>query len=1160
MRTLKFALVGAILGLVASAPAGAQPKYNRKTSEIKVKQTEATRKLEPKEKAKEEAAPPPEFTADQFFQIQGEVQSIRDEQIDEYKQLIRETPDDDPEKADLLFRLAELFAQKQRYYHYRAMEALTKAGTTKDRGKKASYEREHKKNLDLERKWLVEAVKIYKAIAENPRFRNYNRIDEALFFYAYTLQQAKYTDEARKIYKRIIKDYPNSKFIPFAYLAQAEYYFNNNDLVNAERDYDKVLKFPKSSVYSYALYMKGWVYYNQARPQDSLETWFKVAQLTEKDKKQSALNRQAKKDFVRAYADVGKPELAYKAFQRVDPDYAFKMLGFLGEFYLAQGKAEKTIYVFRQMIDLNSQEKKLDKAICEWQYTVVRAMLTIGTYEQKVKEVENLLKFYKFLADGNKIPPANLQECRDNAQATTGELAKIWHQEGLKTLNYETLGYVHKLYKLYMDYFPDAEDAAEMQFYFAELLWKRAEGEKNPSLASQRWEDAAAEYTRVLEHPKVDDKTKKEAAYALVLAWKNALAVDPGADKPDFEGKDADKAEKPEEIPDKQQKMLAAFDYYIKYVTDPKDDELTSIKFLKGRIYWRYRHYDKAIPYFQDVIKTRPDHETAEFSANLLLDSLNRSGRHDELIQWVDKLLAMKSFISEHEDLKANLELLKRQSMRKLAERHEKEGRFKDCGDTYLDIFSRYGEGEDLAEVLFNAGVCYERARLMGQAVRMREELTKRFPKSNLAQKAQYALGKNYADIAMYDLAAARYEEFAKKFGGEKEAPTALSNATFLRKGLGQDDKAIEDTNFFIKQYGAKKPKEAAAAHYSVADIYEKRKDYDDMIKHLQNYLKQWGKKGGIDRQIAAHVRIGEVLWRQSCPVKGVNGACIEIKRERALKTRGGKKKRSVTQTQCGPESKSKIIVHNRRPALVKEAMQNFNTAIKLWKNGAAKNEVPGDDDAEKAGRTAAMIYYVAMANFYKGEQQYEAFLSIKFPEDLDFTDTKPKRKQESIKKFEKWQKDKMKALEDTKKTYMHVVNDILGGGAAWAIASAARVGQLYQNISDALFTAPIPPIPSDIKQLGLSQDFVDAYCDALTDVATPLEEKSIEAFSFCLDKSTQLNWSNEWSRLCEAELAQIRPQDFPSAGEITAAATSVPMTLDVQPIATEIDSGRATQ
>ena len=56
----------------------------------------------------------------------------------------------------------------------------------------------------------------------------------------------------------------------------------------------------------------------------------------------------------------------------------------------------------------------------------------------------------------------------------------------------------------------------------------------------------------------------------------------------------------------------------------------------------------------------------------------------------------------------------------------------------------------------------------------------------------------------------------------------------------------------------------------------------DKLEKHLRDYLKQWGTKGGVDREIIANVKLGEMKWKDSCPVEGVNGACVEIIRVRA--------------------------------------------------------------------------------------------------------------------------------------------------------------------------------------------------------------------------------------------------------------------------------------
>jgi hypothetical protein len=62
-----------------------------------------------------------------------------------------------------------------------------------------------------------------------------------------------------------------------------------------------------------------------------------------------------------------------------------------------------------------------------------------------------------------------------------------------------------------------------------------------------------------------------------------------------------------------------------------------------------------------------------------------------------------------------------------------------------------------------------------------------------------------------------------------------------------------------------------------------------------------------------------------------------------------------------------------------------------------------------------------------------------------------------------------------------------------------------------------------------------------------------VAGFTSCLETSTSLNWFNKWSKLCERELGQIRPQDFPTASELHAEPSSVAAITDTQGLVTAI-------
>lgn len=1155
MSKLKLVIVAT--ALLGSTSAFAQAKYKR-SQDVKI-DVKLSDRVKPKQvKPQQKSEFKPELTADAVLSIEGLVSNIRTEQEAILQKLIESTPDSEvEEKSDYYFRLGELYAKQQRLYRLKSAEALIAVDRAKTPQQKSKAKADADKAAKLAKDYLLKAVKTYKGLTDNPAFRNYPKMDMALFYYGYTLQGGKYMKEARAVYDKLLKNYPNSKYVPEAHLAFADYYFEQGQLADAEARYKQVLKFPKSSAYWYAMYKMGWIHLNLSRFQEALETFFQVAQATKNNKKQEILNRAAKKDFVRAYSEIGKADKAHDAFKRVDQKYAFTMLQLLADFYMEQGKSDKGIYIYRELMKVAPK----DKNVCLWQYNVAHLMLSMpgASNADKVAEIQNLNRLWGALKNTKVLPAAEAQECHDNAAAMSGELARAYHSESAKTKNPETLAYAEKLYKVYLEVFPEAPDYAQTQYYYAELLWSRAENEKNPRLQTELWENAAVAFTDVVKTGKLDAKMTKESAYAAVLGWKNALNVDPRVkqqaeiDEGAYKNKDLNK---PQPIPEREQKMLAAFDVYIKYIKDPKDDELVGMKFLKANMYRRYNHWDQALPLFHEILDKHSEHETAEFAANLLLDSYNRLQRYDDMLALADKLTANTKFLAGKEDLAATLKKIKVQSMRKRAEKMEADakatkdfGQYVACGQAYLDIYNSNPEAPDNDEILYNAGVCFEEGRSIGVAIQMYNLLKKYYPNSKITARATARLGKAYGDIAFYDRAAEELEAYAKKYAGEKDAHDAMSDAVFYRKGIGDDAKAIENTKYYIKTFGKKKPAEAAEAAFSLTSIYEKQGNDDAVVKHLKDYIRTHGKKGGADKLVIAHAKIGQILFKQSCPVKEVDGACVKITRERAVVTKKQAKKKKgkevyVAPKQCGPESKIKLTVVKRDARKLREAMQEFAAAAREF------SKVKDDKEATGGAR-----YYYALGKFAEANVEFEKFLDIKFPENLNFGDGQPENKKKneelakkSKKRFEEWLSTKSKAAEAANKKFEAVlaIRD-----NANSIAAAARLGQITQNFSDQLFTAEIPKdvrASKIIDGYDIAQDKVDAYCDALTTAAEPLAEKSLAAYSICLQKSTELGWYSEWSKLCERELGQIKPEDFPTASELRGESTLTAPVIAVEP------------
>ena len=103
----------------------------------------------------------------------------------------------------------------------------------------------------------------------------------------------------------------------------------------------------------------------------------------------------------------------------------------------------------------------------------------------------------------------------------------------------------------------------------------------------------------------------------------------------------------PLKIPEYQQKMINAFDTYLKYVPDAK--ETVTIMYRRARIFYEYNHFAEAAPLFQEIVDKHCDDDLAIYSANLLLDSLNALGKTKEVVENVDKFLDKQCLMKDPE-------------------------------------------------------------------------------------------------------------------------------------------------------------------------------------------------------------------------------------------------------------------------------------------------------------------------------------------------------------------------------------------------------------------------------------------------------------------------------------------------------------------------------
>lgn len=1260
-RVRRFLGLGVLSGVMSSmlfaAPADLQAeepggdkeavRYTRKSGKVKTKAKLDT-KFKKQKKAAEAAKRKQErldaqnmMSAEDFAKRKAAVtRAVSDKQIDMLKRLIQSTERSDPELPELLFRLADLYLEKKAYFERQAgalYEQIYDAKEKRNKAKAQQLRQKQKRFQQQEKKASGDAVKIYKVMVSDPSMSKYKRMDEALYFYAFELGNLKREAEMKEAYLRLIREYPQSQFIPHAYLSFADYYFGKNQIADALKLYQKIVTAYKDSpVYAYALYKMGWCYLNPigtAEPQyaKSLQKFVQTIEATLQGRAGSEANakqlrRDARRDLVKAYVHAGKPSRSWEFFTKVgngpkkEENMSRKMMELLATAYFGEGMYIESTATYKRLQQLFEADQK----VCEWQARIVVNALATDDKQIQWKETDRLGQYWLQYKDG-KHPKPIKRKCRNEALDTMKQMATVWHDEAEKTRRPETYDLAEKAYRAFLQVFPKDKDSYELHYYYAEIIWAQASNLYNTKNKATREEgrkkflEAHDEFLRVLEHdPK--GKFTKDCAYAQMLAMKNYLEYDETggrakACKTNTEGvcvyrekkkKKKAKANKqgegtvdaaadfPEsEYTEDESKMIGAYDVYQKYVQNPKDKELPKIMYHRLKLMMIHNKFKEARPLAETVVKKFDGSIYAAWASEMLFDMLT--------VTWLDKNNTPQQTVDASDDL----EKWSKQIQKMKVWRHKEADRVRDavpmllagigwkkgmayleqgrqgdpggyvrCAEQFVSVFNEHEDHDKADTLLFNAANCYEAAYLMGQTIRMRSILLDKFPSSGHAKEVLLKLAQNYRAIAYFDKSAERYEAYAGKYPKDKESREALQNAYLFRLGLGENEKAQTNLSKYEAVYKRKDPKVAAKIFWSKSALLNTDKERMD---HALAYLKTYGKSGGVDRRMVAEALIGQIQWRQSCEKELLYDSCITIQRQKATageeqrqkaralrrKTKGkGKKKKKKYRPPkyCGNPTQGLITVHNRSKKKADAAQKRFSAVLKLK---GKKVNIPAEDTQRAEDYKNAM----GMAMVYTADRKYEEYLTVLMPEGLDFMveewkkdaglekweneyKEQVKRRDESIKKYQTYEEKKTKLAAELVERYAKVKDT---KSPAWILASAGRSAIVWQNYADQLYRAPVP-------RGFVSEEQYYAYCDELADRATPFQAKADEAFTYCLQRSTEFEFFNEFSRMCEEELQQTKPDKYPATNELFGVSIYTNSRLDRVPVQTNLEGETPTR
>jgi cellulose synthase operon protein C len=177
-----------------------------------------------------------------------------------YQRFLEETPDS-PLAPEAMRRLADLKLEREygTLAEYGAVE-----GPVPIQAIKPSEDTD-----DLDRDSTREAIKLYtKLLDEHPV---YERNDQVLYQMSRACEELGRTEEAMSVMDRMVRDFPQSRYVDEVQFRRAEYFFTRRQYLNAEEAYIAVVDIgTESSFYELALYKLGWTFYKQELYEDGV--------------------------------------------------------------------------------------------------------------------------------------------------------------------------------------------------------------------------------------------------------------------------------------------------------------------------------------------------------------------------------------------------------------------------------------------------------------------------------------------------------------------------------------------------------------------------------------------------------------------------------------------------------------------------------------------------------------------------------------------------------------------------------------------------------------------------------------------------------------------------------------------------------------------------
>jgi tetratricopeptide (TPR) repeat protein len=700
-----------------------------------------------------------------------DIEKLRITTIASIEKIIRQ-PGSASQRVELLLRLAELHAERHIYFLQREMTTYENAYEKWQKNHRSGVEPKFVQNQSLQS--VNTATQILRNLVS--QYPNHAKTPDALYQLGFLLTEMK-SDSATLYFQRLIERFPKSKFIPDAHLALGEFHFSRNKFNDAMVHYQKVLQDRQNRSYPYAVYKLGWTFYNIRGSEEetiknlqkslvAFKLLVKFAQEAPKERKLGLLRKDALRDMVLVYADLGDISEAQSYFKSMnEPELYATLLERLAWLHAEAGRNRESAEIYSRLVEEFPLSPKNPQF-----------MVRLAALHEKDKRREMLInaleRASEMIQRGSKWSVAQKKEQdRDNASDALLKETALWslrfHAEFQKTKNKKTAQESLQLYDLTLKHHAESVASYTTLFNRAQLL--TALGEHDKAIDGYL---KAAQLDKKLSLKRNESKVGLENA----MAESEILLQERGA-----------VTQKVAVLQPIESRLIRIIDLHSAMF--PKDPERLAHLHRAAVLLFQANQIPQANQRWMSMAKENPSSVHVSEGLRLVVK------RSFDASDWIRAGQETKQFLAipgiSAAPVGAQLSKLQRVAHFQQGLVLEKSGRYSEAAQIFLDFQKQFSSDPDASKALVNAANNQFKNNRPDNALATLERFVVQYPQSEYKSKALELMSATAEGMGRYSDAAKALEQLAARNNNLEISAQDLHRAAKFRLADGNPTQAI---------------------------------------------------------------------------------------------------------------------------------------------------------------------------------------------------------------------------------------------------------------------------------------------------------------------------------------------------------------------------------